>query len=348
MTRRRFWITVVLAALVVSAAALWLGLPTLARWAVVWQVQAQTGRRLTMQDFALDLRGGRLRITGLRLDDREPGPPLAEFDRLDVRFRPGQLLRGHPWIEDLTLSGPRIHIVRTGRGELNISDLLGRSKPRQGAAPLTLEHVALTGGTILFEDRTLDPPRTWRAEGLTVEAARLSTVSPEARGTGRLTATVAGAPLTVELSDARLAPLEGHVRVAFRGLDATLANLYLPPDTAVVLDRAVIGAAVTATLDGHGGVGLDGQARIDNVTMRRRGVDAPLLAVPSLQFALTSGKGPDGRLLGRVEVTGRATMFDPRAGQSNRFELERLRLVADGLDASGRAPGRVSLSAALP
>ncbi len=351
MIRRRTWLTmaaVLLAGLGLSAVALWLALPSVARWALIRQAQAQTGRRLTMAAFDLDLRGGRLRIDGFRLEDREPGPPLAEFDRLEVRFRPSRLLRGHVDLEDVTLTAPRIHIVRTGRGVLNISDLLGRSSSKSGTTPLTLARVALTGGTILFEDRTLTPPRTWRAEALTVDAAALSTVSPEPRGSLRLTTTVAGAPLAVEASGVRLLPLAGRARVTLRDVDATLANLYLPPDTAVALEKALIGVAVDAVLDGQGGVGLDGQARIDNLTVRRRGTDASLVTVPSLVFALTSGKGPDGRLLGRVEMTGRATVYDPRPGKSNRFEIDRIRLVAEGLDAAGRAPATLAFTAGLP
>ncbi|MGH7374527.1 MAG: DUF748 domain-containing protein, partial [Candidatus Rokuibacteriota bacterium] len=351
MTRRRLWTTIAVAllvALVVSAAAVWTMLPTLARWAVVWQIEAQTGRRLTLREFDLDLRGGRLRITGFRLADREPGPPLAEFDRLDVRFRPATLLRGHLWLEEVTLTAPRLRIVRTGRGLLNVSDLLGRSKPREGTAAFTLDRFSLTGGVVVFEDRTLQPPRAWRAEPLTIEAARLSTVNPESRGSGRLTATVAGAPLSVEVTDVRLAPLQGRARITLRDVDATLANLYLPPDTAVVLDQAVVGGAVAATIDAQGGVGLDGQARIEKLVMRRRDVDTALITVPSLQFVLTSAKGPDGRALAHVEVAGRATVYDPRPGQSNRFELDRLKLAVDGLDATGRSPARVALAAALP
>ena len=351
MTRRRLLVTVAVALLttfVVAATVGWLALPSLARWAVVWQVEAQTGRKLTMREFALDLRGGHLRITGLRLDDREPGPPLAELDRLEIRFRPGTLLRGHLWIEDLALDNPRVRIVRTGRGLLNISDLLRPSTPREGTAAFTLDRFALTGGAIMFEDRTLTPPRTWRADALTIEAALLSTVNPEPRGRARLTTTVAGAPLSVEMSEVRLAPMHGRVRVSLRDMDATLANLYLPPDTAVVLERALVSAGLTATADAQDGLRLDGQARLDNLVMRRRGVDALLVTVPSLTFALTTVNGADGRPRGRVEVTGRATVHDPRPGQTNRFELERLKLVVDGLDASGRAPAQITLTAALP
>ncbi|HXA96667.1 MAG TPA: DUF748 domain-containing protein [Candidatus Dormibacteraeota bacterium] len=350
MTRRRLGIAAVavLATLAVGAVALWTALPLLARWAVVRQVEGQTGRHLSMAAFDLDLRRGRLHIGGFRLEDREPGPPLAEFDRLEIRFRPGGLVRGHVQIEEITLVAPRVRIVRTGRGQLNISDLLGRRGSGGAALPFTLDRLALTDGAIVFEDRTLTPPRTWRADGLTVEAIALSTMSPEPRGSVRLNIAVAGAPLAVTVSQLGLAPLQARARLALRDMDATLANLYLPPDTAVVLEKAVVGAAIDATLDAQGGVGLDGQARIDDLTVRRRGVDTSLVTVPSLVFALTSARGPDGRLLGRVEVAGRATVFDPRPGRSNRFEIDHLKLVADGLDASGRAPARVSLTAALP
>lgn len=353
MTRRRLLVTVavaLLATFVVAATGVWLALPSLARWAVVRQVEVQTGRKLTMREFALDLRGGHLRITGLQLDDREPGPPLAQLDRLEVRFRPGALLRGQIHLEEVTLAAPRVRIVRLGRGVLNISDLLGRPRRTSaGVTPLTLDRLALTGGAILFEDRTLNPPRTWRADGLTIDAAALSTVSPEPRGSLRLAVTVAGAPLSVEASSVRLAPpLQGRARIALQNVDATLANLYLPPDTAVVLDRATVGAAFDAAIDAQGGVGFDGQARIDNLVMRRRGVDASLVSVPSLVFQLTSGKSAEGRLVGRVEVNGRATVFDPRPGQTTRFEIGKLRLVADGLDATGRSAARLTATAALP
>ena len=349
MTRRRVLLFVaVLTTLTISATAVWLALPSLARRAVVWQVEARTGRKLTMREFDFDLRGGRLRIAGLRLDDREPGPPLAELDRLELRFRPGTLLRGHLWIEDLTLDNPRVHIMRIGRGLLNISDLLRPSKPREQAVAFTLDRLALTGGAIMFEDRTLTPPRAWRADALTIEAAQLSTVNPEPRGRGRLTTTVAGAPLSVEVSEVRLAPMHGRVRVSLRDMDATLANLYLPPDTAVVLERALVSAGLTATADAQDGLRLDGQARLDNLVMRRRGADASLVTVPSLTFALTTVNGADGRPRGHIEVIGRATVYDPRPRQTNRFELERLKLVVDGVDASGRAPAQVTLTATLP
>jgi len=353
VTRRRRLVTVavaLLATFVVAATAGWLALPSLARRAVIWQVEAQTGRRLTMDAFDLDVRGGHLRIAGLRLADREPGPPLAEFERLDVRFRPAALLRGHLHVEEIALAAPRVRIVRLARGVLNISDLLDRPrKPSSGVSPLTLDRLALTGGTVLFEDRTLNPPRTWRADGLMIDAGALSTVSPEPRGSLRLAVTVAGAPLSVEASSVRLAPpMQGRARVTLQNVDATLANLYLPADTAVALDRAVIGAAFDAAIDAQGGVGLDGQARIDNLVVRRRGVDTSLVTVPALTFALASGRSPEGRLLARVEVNGRATVFDPRPGQSTRFEIDKFRLVADGLDATGRAPARLTASAALP
>jgi uncharacterized protein involved in outer membrane biogenesis len=348
--RRRILIIagVMLGVGLLSAAALWLALPGLARWALVRQIETQTGRRLTMQDFVLDLGGGRLRLTGVRLADREPGPPLAEFDRLEIRFHPASLLRGHFWIAELALDNPRVRVVRLEDGRLNVADLLGPRAPRERPPAVTLDRLALTGGSILFEDRTLRPARTWRAEALTVEAEALSTVSPDPRGRARLTTTVAGAPLAVEVTDVALAPVRGRARLTLRDMDATLANLYLPAETAVLLERAALGATLTAATDGAGGLRLEGQARLDHLLLRRRGVDASLVTVPALLCTLTTVTGPDGKPRGRVEITGQATVHDPRPGHTNRFDLERIRLVVEGLDLAGLAPARVSLSAALP
>ncbi len=351
MTRRRLWwsvAVVALAGLVLSVTALWLALPRIARWALVWQVEAQTGRRLTLAGFDLDLAHGRLSIAGFRLADRIPGPPLVEFDRLDVRFHPTRLLRGRLHIADVALAGPRIHVARIGHGELNISDLLARPPSRSEGLPFTLDHLAVTDGAILFEDRTLTPVRTWRAMGLGVEAEALSSENPEPRGRLRLTAQVAGAPLSLDASGIALRPFQAKARLSLRDADATLANLYLPPDAMMVLDRATVGAVVEATVDAQGGVGLDGQARIADVVARRRGVEASLFTVPALDFTLTSGRSPEGRLTGRIEATGDATVFDPRPGQHNRFEIRRLRIVADGVDATGRSSARLTASAGLP
>jgi len=349
---RRVWVAtavVLFVGLVLATAALWLALPGIARWVVTRQIEAQTGRQVTMAAFDLDVPRRRIHVAGFRLADREPGPPLLELDTLDVRFRLRDLLRGRVHLREITLAAPRLRVVRTGRGVLNISDLLERPAPPTGPpAPFTVDRLALTGGTILFEDHTLTPPRAWRAEALTIEATSLSTMTPQPLGTARLTATVAGAPLAIETSGIALTPLQGRARITLRDVDATLANLYLPSDTAVVLDKAKVGAAVDASRDAQGGVALVGQARIDDIVVRRRGVDASLVTVPALVFDLTSRRSPEGRPLGRIEMTGRATVFDPRPGRSNRFQIDRLKVVADGIDASGAQPAQITATAALP
>ena len=135
MTRRRWSIAAIVAlGLVLSAAALWWQLPGIARWLVVRQLEAVTGRRLTVERFDLALARGRLEIRGLRLADREPGPSLAEIDRLDARFVARALLRGRLDVHEATIDGLRVRIVRNERGELNIADLL-RRPPSTGAPP---------------------------------------------------------------------------------------------------------------------------------------------------------------------------------------------------------------------
>ena len=79
---------------------------------------------------------------------------------------------------------------------------------------MTIDRLALTGGALTVEDRAVATPRTWRAEAITVEASALSTVDAAPRGALRLAAAVAGAPLSVELTELGLVPLRARARVA--------------------------------------------------------------------------------------------------------------------------------------
>src|SRR5688572_16466574 len=144
MSRRRWSIAAVVAlGLVLSATVLWWQAPAIARWLVVRQMEAATGRRVTVERFDLSLARGHLDIRGLRVADREPGPPLAEIDRLDARFAPVPLLRGRLDLREAMVDGLRIRIVRTERGELNIADLLRRPPSRAAPPAVHIDRLTL-------------------------------------------------------------------------------------------------------------------------------------------------------------------------------------------------------------
>ena len=343
MSRRWSIAAIVVLGLALSAGLLWWELPGIVRWLVVRQLEATAGRRVTIERFELDLQRGRLGIGGLRVADREPGPPLAEIDRLDARFKPGSLIRGHFHVYEAAVDGVRVRIVRTERGELNIADLLSRPSG-EGPQAVTVDRFALTAGALTLDDRAQSPPRTWRAEAITVEASALSTVSPEAQGSLRLTAAVAGAPLAVDVSSLGLAPLRARARVSVQGVDATLSQLYLPPGVPVVLERARFTADLTAALDA-GALALDGRGALEDVVFRRQGADAPLGTVPKLEFTIDGAviQGQATRIR-RLEATGNAMLLDQRTSPATQYPIHRLRWSVETPDPA--APARVSFIAA--
>ena len=122
--RPRIWIAVgvVLVALI---ALVLVALPPIARRIAVAQIGAAIGREVTIGELRLNLFTRRLSLAGVRVADRS-GPPLAEFEQLDVQFRLWPLLRGRLHLDSVALSKPRVRLVRTGPNELNISDILAR------------------------------------------------------------------------------------------------------------------------------------------------------------------------------------------------------------------------------
>ncbi len=346
--RRRRWILAALVAAFLLAAGLaWRALPELVGWLVLRRVEAATGRRASLARVDLDLLGGHLSLAGFRLADRGPGPPLAEFERLDVRFRPRALLRGRLWAEEATLHGPWLRIARRADGRLNIADLLARTEARPPLGAVTVDRFRLAGGAVVFEDLAVTPARTWRASAIAVEATDLSTVAG-ARGSAHLEATIGGASLAADIRELRLVPLHARVRLAVRDVDASLARVYLPPNPVGVLDHAVLTADVEATVDAVAGVRLEGQGQMSQVLLARHGDGGPLAAAPSLAFTLRAADPADGGpRLDRLEVEGTGTLFHPRA-PGGRLAIDRLRLVVESVQASGGPPARLHLTAALP
>ena len=251
MSRRRWSIAaLVVLGLALSAAALSWQMPRIARWLVVRQIEAVTGRRVTVERFDLALERGRLEVRGLRLADREPGPSWRRSIGW-TRASPRARCSAAAWIvREATIDGVRVRIVRTERGELNIADLLRRPPSREAPPAVSIDRLTLTAGALTVEDRALATARIWRAEAITVEASALSTVDAAPRGALRLAASVAGAPLSVELTELGLVPLRARARVALKSVDVAVAQIVAPADAPLVLDRAALTADLTAALEG--------------------------------------------------------------------------------------------------
>ena len=147
---------VVLAVLVSGVVAL----PSIVRWAIVRQVAAQTGRQVAIDTADVSLFRGRVDLRNFRVVDHDGGP-LITFERLDIRFRPLDLLRGHVRIVDATLAAPTIRIVRLAPRQFNVSDLVRPGGTGPGRLGFTIDRLVVRDGSITLEDRTSTPARSW-------------------------------------------------------------------------------------------------------------------------------------------------------------------------------------------
>ena len=203
--RRALVVLLLLLALigVLVTAGLWY-LPGVVQRMVVWRLQAATGRTVTIQALDISLTSGEFSIRGFRVADREPGPPLAEFEKLEGRFHRRSLLRGRVWIESLALTGGHARIVRLGPNRYNISDLLPQGPSSAGTIDVSIDHFTITGGWVELEDRVLEPARTWRSDGIRLDARNLTT--RERKGTAIAFTTFAGALVNLRIEELQLGP----------------------------------------------------------------------------------------------------------------------------------------------
>lgn len=349
MASRRLWLwaplglggalfTVVLIAVVALVA-----FPDVVRAVVVARLQAMTGRPVVIEALSVDPWTGRIALRGLKVTDTDGGT-LATLDRLDARVRRRALLRGHISLTRLALEGSAVRVVRYSDGEFNISHLMPK-KPGGGgpALDVTIDEFTLAGGTVLLEDRSLSPWRTWRSEDLRFHAHNFSTRRDD--GTAEASSTINGSPVSVRIEQLRLKPIHLRAVVNARDVDVAMARVYLPAESPVTLQKGRMDLTVTVVNDARTGLHVNADASVaDAVAVRRFERDpfvrAPLLRVAVRDFTYSNR----GLALGRVELDGGASVMHGGA----RFDLDRVRLRAEALTWPVQAPGRVSMSSTVP
>jgi hypothetical protein len=275
---------------------------------------------------------------------------LAALERLEARFSPRDLVRGHLRLTEVTLEAPTLRIVRTGPDAFNVSDLLAGGPAGGSPLAVTLERLALRGGALTLEDRTLAPPRVWRVDALTLDARDVSTRAAAPPGVLTLSAVAAGSPVSVWVTGVRLDPLRLHATVIAREIDASLAALYLPPGSPLTPARGRLDLTATVAQDGAAGARIALDAVFGGIELRRPGQDTAYLTAPAVRVTVEDLRVRDGAVaLGRLAVDGGTVMLeDARLGPVRRWRADGIALEARNLSsARGAPPGAGSLRAVV-
>ena len=334
MSPRRRWVLgtllVVVVLLLVAGTLAIVALPRVARTVAIWRLEALTNRPVTIEALDLSLQSGRFSVRGLRVNDRDGGL-LARFDSLEGRFHRRSLWQGHLWIEDLVLTNGNVRIVRTGPDRFNISDLLERPREPSGGLRVTVDHFAIKDSWVSLEDRVLSPVRTWRSENIQLDARDITTTAR--RGTAVGSTTVAGALVTLRVSELQLVPVHLHADVNIRDLDLTLVDLYMPPDSVAEVESGVAHTALAIDFDAKDGLRLDAEGVVQNVTVGRPEVKGDEVTSPEIRFLVRELRQRPGSLALRyASLEGDVTVLDPTTSPATPLKFKEVTATASDLD----------------
>ncbi|HEU5197237.1 MAG TPA: DUF748 domain-containing protein, partial [Methylomirabilota bacterium] len=348
MVRRRWILRTLLAAailLFLAVTVALLSLPRLLHTVAVWRLEAMTKRPVTIEAIEFRLRTARFSVRGLRVTDHD-GSPFLTVQSLEGRLHRRSLLQGQVWIEDVALTGGDVRIVRTGPDRFNISDLLTSKEPSTGFA-LTVDHLLLQGVSVVVEDRVLSPPRTWRADDIRLEATSLGTAAP--RGVAFASATVAGALLSVRVMNIQLYPLHLNAEANIRDLDLTLADLYMPPDSPVMVESGVVHAAVSLDMDAKAGLTLDAEGVVEQLAVGRLDVAGDEVTSPAVRFLVRELQQKTGTVgLRYASLEGDVTVIDPTTSPPTPLKLKDVIATVSNLQEGLKGSAGVALYGTLP
>lgn len=352
---RRAWVLIAAAGamlvvlVAVALVVLAFGLKPLATTAI----RSATGRHVSIDEAGLNLFTRRLTVKGLMIADRDGSrEAFVELERLEVRFRLIPLLRGRLHIDAIELAAPAVRIVRLGASELNVSDLVERylgGPSGGGPIALALDRLTLTGGALVFEDRAASPPRAFDVKGLTVELRDVSMTSDAKRGAASLTATLAGAPVSLRAEEIRASPAHARATLTVSSLDLAPFFPYAAPGVALRPERGRLTTRLELWHDATAGTRISGDVALSDVAVGRAGQPDAVVSTPMLSVTARDLVYADGRIAaGRLALETDLSILDQSLRPARRLDLRSVRVVVENASYPTGPPAGITLAARLP
>jgi hypothetical protein len=340
-------------------------------------MEEATGRKLTIGSVSIDPFTWKVEVKDLALSEVGGKGTFASFQRLQASVSPASLLRGAPVISHVRLEGPHFNVIRTGPNTYNFSDLM---KYLTLPVPvLSLEDVAITGGSIDITDRALSPEQRHTVRDAQLMVPFLTTVPARAAeyGNPRFSAVIDGAPLSIETKVRGLprAP-EVSAQIDLKNLSLPEYLSYLPAEIPVRVDSGKLAVQGTATYritpEAGAEVGWDGAVTVTGIQVsEHQGPFRVDVSDVAFRSRVTSGQkrgmivedgvlemrklavpfgGREGMVLGLLSVTG--ARFSEQKGQVEVAEVlfsdGKIRLSRDRKGVFSPVPLLEHLQAKLP
>ena len=146
-------------------------------------------RNVTLAEAKVGFRG--FRVKGLEIGKEGAHAPLLKGEKLELRWRFKELLKGRVVIHTLVFTRPEITIVRQQDGSLNIADLLPETTNAENTAvarkqnnrepagvPLFITLLAMQDGQLNFVDLSQQPQATFKVSSIRSRLTEFSTSAP--------------------------------------------------------------------------------------------------------------------------------------------------------------------------
>ena len=343
------------------------------------QIQAELdnalGRQVTIGDLHLSILGGSVSADNVAISD-DPAfskQPFVQAKSLDVGVELLPLILSKSLhVTDLTLTDPRVSLLRNAAGRWNFSSLGNKpggeapARPAAGEKPvappapapakreappatsnpdLAVGKLSVKGGTVTMANvSTHEKPQVYSNVNITVKNFAFDSKFPfnlSANLPGGGTAKLDGTAGPIDASDASLTPLEAKINVSQFNL---AASGFVPPDSGIA---GIADFNGTVNSNGHQAQS-SGTASISKLKVSPKGSPAPTPV--NLKYATTYELQKQSGELARGDVTiGKAV-----AKLSGTYEIQpaatilNMKLNADNMPVNDLEPMLPALGVTLP
>lgn len=318
--------------------------------AIAW-VESHTKRSLRVEAVRFNPLTLSLTVRGLGLSAPGGGPELLAFERLRVALSLRSLIERAPILRRIELTGPQLHLERTGPNRYNFDDLLALGRPDPAAPPqpepqeptrFSLNNIQIGGGRIVFVDGGVTPAKTHTVGDLVLNIPFIGNVpyQTDLFVTPELRASVNGTPL---LFQGKLKPFRDGSETLFEinllGLDLAAYAPYYPGELPLTLRRGTLDTALNLSYrtssDRQPEVVLSGDAVLNDLALVLPD-GAPFFRMKGL-FATLDPSLPLAGTINLHSLYLRDPEFDLRRDRQGRWQLPALAGGAPAA-AAARAP----------
>jgi uncharacterized protein involved in outer membrane biogenesis len=262
-------------------------------------VQEQLKRRLEIGEVRVNPLLFKLEIKGFRLQEAD-GRPLLSFDRLFVDFELSSLVRRIWTFAEIQLEAPRLDVVMTPDGRLNLADLLDafpKSEPAPQPAPSTpprvvLRHARMSAGVLSFTDLSGRTPQTATVQPIDIELRNIATLAGR-RGPYAISAALIGGGVIDWEGEVSLVPLASSGHLGLREFPLATAWRFVQDRVGLAEPGGRLEAEARyqfAYRDAKTSLQVDGvNVTLADLALAARGDKAPLLTLERMRVAGARG-----------------------------------------------------------